>query len=61
MPISPYTRERLTEAAASSRTLTEALEKLGVAPKSPTRRYLHDRMRKPGVDVSHFERVEALK
>ncbi|MFF1409911.1 HNH endonuclease signature motif containing protein [Streptomyces sp. NPDC058289] len=61
MPISPYTRERLTEAAEGSRTLSEALERLGVDPKSPTRRYLHDRMRKLGVDVSHFEREEALK
>ncbi|WP_371616062.1 HNH endonuclease signature motif containing protein [Streptomyces sp. NBC_00454] len=55
MPISPYTRERLAEAAEGSRTLSEALVKLGVNPKSPTRRYLHDRMRKLGVDVSHFE------
>lgn len=61
MPISPYTWERLTEAAEGSRTLSEALERLGVDPKSPTRRYLHDRMRKLGVDVSHFEREEALK
>ncbi|MEU9087905.1 HNH endonuclease signature motif containing protein [Streptomyces sp. NPDC048357] len=55
MPVSPYTRERLTEAASTSRTLTEALERLGVDPKSGSRRYLHDRMRKLGVDVSHFE------
>ncbi|MGW6951987.1 HNH endonuclease [Streptomyces xanthophaeus] len=60
MPISPYTKERLTEAAQGARTLTEALRRLGVDPKSPTRRYLHDRMRKLGVDVSHFER-EAVK
>ncbi|MFJ7269780.1 HNH endonuclease signature motif containing protein [Streptomyces sp. NPDC099050] len=56
MPISPYTRERLTEAAEASRTLSEALGKLGVDPKSASRRYLLDRMRKLGVDVSHFER-----
>ncbi|WP_326590331.1 HNH endonuclease signature motif containing protein [Streptomyces sp. NBC_01294] len=55
MPISPYTRERLAQAAEASRTLTEALERLGVDPKSGSRRYLHDRMRKLGVDVSHFE------
>lgn len=55
MPISPYTRERLTEAAEGSRTLSEALVKLGVDPKSPTRRYVQDRMRKLGVEVSHFE------
>ncbi|MFD8952579.1 HNH endonuclease [Streptomyces xanthophaeus] len=60
MPVSPYTKERLTEAAQGARTLTEALRRLGVDPKSPTRRYLHDRMRKLGVDVSHFER-EAVK
>ncbi|MGW0393934.1 HNH endonuclease [Streptomyces sp. NPDC003042] len=56
MPISPYTKERLTEAASTSRTLTEALEKLGVDPKGGSRRYVHDRMQKLGVDVSHFER-----
>ncbi|MFE3381158.1 HNH endonuclease signature motif containing protein [Streptomyces anulatus] len=53
---SPYTRERLAEAASSSRTLSEALTKLGVDPRSPTRRYLVDRMRKLGVDTRHFER-----
>ncbi|MFD4026715.1 HNH endonuclease signature motif containing protein [Streptomyces sp. NPDC058576] len=56
---SPYTRERLAEAASSSRTLSEALTKLGVDPKSPTRRYLLDRMRKLGVDTRHFEREGA--
>ncbi|MFH8784861.1 HNH endonuclease signature motif containing protein [Streptomyces roseoverticillatus] len=59
MPVSPYTREVLAEAAESSRTLSEALEKLGVDPKSSRRRYLHDRMRKLGVDTSHFEREGA--
>lgn len=52
---SPYTRERLAEAAASSRTLSEALTKLGVNPKSPTRRYVRDRMRKMGIATQHFE------
>ncbi|MFH8883825.1 HNH endonuclease signature motif containing protein [Streptomyces californicus] len=52
---SPYTRERLAEAASSSRTLSEALTKLGVDPRSPSRRYLRDRMRKLGVDTRHFE------
>lgn len=56
MPVSPYTRERLEEAAASSQTLSEALRKLGVDPKGASRRYLHDRMRSMGVDTSHFER-----
>ncbi|MET9322879.1 HNH endonuclease signature motif containing protein [Streptomyces sp. NPDC003038] len=60
MPISPYTRERLAEAAEGSRTLSEALVKLGVDPKSGSRRYLHDRMRKLGVDTSHFQ-VEGAK
>ncbi|WP_433398143.1 HNH endonuclease [Streptomyces sp. CA-146814] len=53
---SPYTRERLAEAASSSRTLSEALAKLGVDPKSPTRRYVRDRMRKMGIATEHFER-----
>ncbi|MFF1675973.1 HNH endonuclease [Streptomyces sp. NPDC058256] len=56
MPVSPYTRERLEAAASSSRTLSEALGKLGVDPKSSTRRYVHQRMKKLGVDISHFER-----
>ncbi|MFF4724448.1 HNH endonuclease signature motif containing protein [Streptomyces mirabilis] len=55
MPVSPYTRERLEEAARSSRTLSEALTKLGVDPKSSTRRYLNERMKKLDVDISHFE------
>ena len=51
-----YTRERLEEAARGARTLSEALERLGADPRSPTRRYVRERMRKLGVDVSHFER-----
>ncbi|MFZ4298007.1 HNH endonuclease [Streptomyces cinereoruber] len=53
---SAYTRERLESAARGARTLTEALERLGVDPRSSTRRYVADRMRKLGVDTSHFER-----
>lgn len=34
MPTSPYTRERLEQAASSSRTLSEALTTLGVDPKA---------------------------
>lgn len=56
MPVSPYTRERLEEAARSSRTLSEALMRLGVDPQSSTRRYVHQRVKKLGVDISHFER-----
>ncbi|MFF5453851.1 HNH endonuclease signature motif containing protein [Streptomyces sp. NPDC012950] len=56
MGTSAYTRERLESAARGARTLTEALERLGVDPRSSTRRYVADRMRKLGVDTSHFER-----
>lgn len=59
MPASPYTRERLAEAASSSRTLSEALVKLGVDPKSSTRQYVRDRMGKMGIATSHFEREGA--
>ncbi|MFJ2832127.1 HNH endonuclease signature motif containing protein [Streptomyces sp. NPDC087263] len=59
MPVSPYTRERLEEAASWSRTLSEALGKLRVDPKSWKRRYISDRMKKLGVNVSHFEREGA--
>ncbi|NBE55334.1 HNH endonuclease signature motif containing protein [Streptomyces boluensis] len=55
-PVSPYTKQRLEEAARGARTLSEALERLGVDPRSSTRRYIAERMRKLGVDTSHFER-----
>ncbi|MGW4781637.1 HNH endonuclease signature motif containing protein [Streptomyces filamentosus] len=56
MGTSPYTKDRLESAARGARTLTEALERLGVDPRSGTRRYVRDRMKKLGVDTSHFER-----
>ncbi|MFF7769582.1 HNH endonuclease [Streptomyces massasporeus] len=56
MGASAYTRERLEEAARGARSLSEALLSLGVDPQSSTRRYVSQRMRKLGVDVSHFER-----
>ncbi|MFE5854541.1 HNH endonuclease signature motif containing protein [Streptomyces sp. NPDC056500] len=56
MTTSPYTTSRLTMAAESSRTMTEMLTKLGVDPKSPTRKYIRERMRRLGVSTSHFER-----
>ncbi|MCX4581869.1 HNH endonuclease signature motif containing protein [Streptomyces sp. NBC_01481] len=59
MPVSPYTRERLAAAAESSRTLSEALRKLGVDPKSSTRRYILERMKRMGIATSHFEREGA--
>ncbi|MFF0084557.1 HNH endonuclease signature motif containing protein [Streptomyces canus] len=59
MGASAYTKERLEEAARGARTLSEACERLGVEPKSWKRRYVHERMKKLGVDVSHFEREGA--
>ncbi|KQW12905.1 HNH endonuclease signature motif containing protein [Streptomyces sp. Root369] len=56
MGASAYTKERLEEAARGARTLSEALERLGVDPKSSTRHYIRERMKKLGVDTSHFER-----
>ncbi|WP_432250942.1 HNH endonuclease signature motif containing protein [Streptomyces sanyensis] len=56
MKRSPYTRERLSEAAAGARTLSEALVSLGVDPKGPARRYLRERMRRLGVPTEHFTR-----
>ncbi|MGY5058138.1 HNH endonuclease signature motif containing protein [Streptomyces sp. 900105755] len=56
MGASAYTRERLEEAARGARTLSEALGRLGVDPGSSTRGYVLGRMKKLGVDVSHFER-----
>ncbi len=56
MGASAYTRERLEEAARGARTLSEALERLGVDPRSSTRRYVWERMKRLGIEVSHFER-----
>ncbi|MEV7886512.1 HNH endonuclease signature motif containing protein [Streptomyces sp. NPDC002817] len=56
MGASAYPRERLEEAARGARTLSEACQRLGVDPKSSTRRYVLGRMKRLGVDVSHFER-----
>ncbi|MFI1175019.1 HNH endonuclease signature motif containing protein [Streptomyces melanogenes] len=56
MGTSPYTRERLAEAAGSSGTLSEALTRLGVDPKSSTRGYIHRRMKQLGVATDHFKR-----
>ncbi|PWI10345.1 HNH endonuclease [Streptomyces sp. NWU339] len=55
MGASAYTKERLEEAARGARTLSEALVRLGVDPKSSTRAYIRGRMKRLGVDVSHFE------
>ncbi|WP_326752973.1 HNH endonuclease [Streptomyces hirsutus] len=56
MGTSAYTKERLEEAARGARTLSEALVRLGVDPKSSTRRYVLGRMKKLGVDTAHFQR-----
>ncbi|WP_369181740.1 HNH endonuclease signature motif containing protein [Streptomyces mutabilis] len=56
MGASVYSRERLEEAARGARTLSEALVRLGVDPKGSARRYVLERMKKLGVDVSHFQR-----
>ncbi|MEW2618725.1 HNH endonuclease signature motif containing protein [Streptomyces sp. NPDC048106] len=59
MGASAYDKDRLEEAARGARTLSEALERLGVDPKSSTRGYIARRMKKLGVDTSHFEREGA--
>lgn len=59
MGVSAYPKERLEEAARGARTLSEACGRLGVGPKSWKRRYISQRMKKLGVDVSHFEREGA--
>ncbi|MFD4972735.1 HNH endonuclease signature motif containing protein [Streptomyces sp. NPDC058424] len=56
MGASAYTKERLEEAARGAQTLSEALERLGVDPRTATRHYIRERMKKLGVDTSHFER-----
>jgi hypothetical protein len=56
MPTARISEEALREAVRASRTLTEALERLGVDPRSGSRKYLRGRMRRLGIDTSHFER-----
>ncbi|MEV5550970.1 HNH endonuclease signature motif containing protein [Streptomyces sp. NPDC052309] len=56
---SAYTKERLEEAARGARNLSEALVRLGVDPRSSTREYVGRRMKRLGVDTSHFEREGA--
>lgn len=58
MPVSPYTHQVLSESAASSRTMSQAMTSLGLAPWSGSRRYLLDRMRRMGIATSHFERED---
>ncbi|MEU6158208.1 HNH endonuclease signature motif containing protein [Streptomyces sp. NPDC047130] len=56
MPVARISDEALREAARASRTLTEALERLGVQPYGGSRNYLRHRMRHRGIDTSHFDR-----
>ncbi|WP_327290972.1 HNH endonuclease signature motif containing protein [Streptomyces sp. NBC_01198] len=57
MPASPYTPERLRAAVESSRTLSEALTRLGVDPKNTSRRkYLRARLGSLGIATRHLER-----
>jgi hypothetical protein len=56
MPTARISDEALREAARASRTFTEALERLGVDPRGGGREYLRVRMRRLGVDTSHFRR-----
>lgn len=56
MGVGKYTRERLEEAARESQTLSDVCRRLGVEPTGWNRRYVHERMKKLGIDVSHFER-----
>ncbi|MER5212987.1 HNH endonuclease signature motif containing protein [Streptomyces sp. NPDC002838] len=58
MGASAYPKERLEEAARGARTLSEALVRLGVDPKSSTRHYIRERMKFLGVDTSHFEKEQ---
>jgi hypothetical protein len=39
--------------------MSEAMERLGVDPRGPSRRYLAERMRKLGISTAHFEREGA--
>ncbi|MFJ4686089.1 HNH endonuclease signature motif containing protein [Streptomyces sp. NPDC088789] len=55
MRTSTYTKERLEAAARGAQTLSEALVRLGVEPTNWKLRYVRERMKALGVDMSHFE------
>ncbi|MEU4009333.1 HNH endonuclease signature motif containing protein [Streptomyces pseudogriseolus] len=52
----PYTRERLVEAAASCSDVDEVIAFFGTRPYGGLRRYLHKRFEHFGIDISHFPR-----
>ncbi len=51
-----YTRERLTEAVASSSSLSEVVSALGGRPTNGTRSYARKLIARWGIDASHLER-----
>jgi hypothetical protein len=56
MGSSPYTKERLEEAARGARTLSEVAERLGLETNGSQRSYLRLQLKRLGVDISHFVR-----
>ncbi|WP_424213619.1 HNH endonuclease signature motif containing protein [Streptomyces sp. BI20] len=55
-----YTPDRLAEAAAEARNLTEAMEHLGIPDATQgQRRYVTTLMQRHGIDASHFSRDHA--
>ncbi|MEU3406770.1 HNH endonuclease [Streptomyces sp. NPDC006670] len=49
-----YTKERLTEAAARSRSITDMLRHMGVAPYDSVFSHLRKKLDQFGIDTSHF-------
>ncbi|WP_327677280.1 HNH endonuclease signature motif containing protein [Kitasatospora sp. NBC_00458] len=54
MPVTRYTRELLTAAAAESTSLDEVLRALGREPNKDRRKYLRRKLTEFGVDTTHF-------
>ena len=57
---STSTFEELAAAAASSKSLGEAVLKLGRQPTRNRNRYVTDLMRAPGIDCAHFRNASEL-
>jgi hypothetical protein len=51
---SAYTRDRLAEVAAESRSINEMMRRLGVPMAGGTHSYLSKRLRHYGIDTAHF-------
>lgn len=61
MGVSKYSRERLEPIVIESRSLTEVLRRLGLQPTGGNHRYISSRIRRAGIETTHFQRAASLR